>query len=61
MEKIHFRDLQMRKKGERNREEKGKKRKEEERRRQEKWPSDSPRRTAILGGAEGRFWLGQAH
>ena len=58
MEKIHFRDLQMRKKGERNREEK---RKEKERRRQEKWPSDSPRRRAILGGAEGRFWLGQAH
>ena len=33
----------------------------EERRRQEKWPSDCPRRPADLGGAEGRFWLGQGH
>ena len=59
-EKIHFRDLQMRKKEKEIEKKKGKKRKEEERRRQEKWPSDSPRRCAILGGAEGRFWLGQA-
>ncbi len=51
----------MRKKKKEKEKKKGKKRKEEERRRQEKWPSDSPRRCAILGGAEGRFWLGQAH
>ena len=60
-EKIHFRDLQMRKKGERNREEKRKEKEERGTKKAGKRPSYSPQRPAILGGAEGRFWLGQAH
>ena len=60
-EKIHFRDLKMRKKEERKGEEKRKEKEERGTKKAGKRPSDSPRRCAILGGAEGRFWLGQAH
>ena len=61
IEKIHFRDLQMRKKGERNREEKRKEKEERGTKKAGKRPSYSPQRPAILGGASGRFWLGQGH
>ena len=61
MEKIHFRDLQMRKTGERNREEKRKEKEERGTKKAGKKPSDCPQRSVILGGASERFWLGQAH
>ena len=61
MEKIHFRDLQMSKKEERKREEKRKEKEERGTKKAGKRPSDWLRRCAILGGASGRFWLGQAH
>ena len=51
-----FRILKKRKK----REEKRKEKEERGTKKAGKRPSDSPRRCAILGGAEGRFWLGQA-
>ena len=52
-----FRVVKRRKRREEREKEKGKKRKKEKGKR----PSYSPRRCAILGGASGRFWLGQAH
>jgi len=61
MEKIHFRDLQMSKKEERKREEKRKEKEERGTKKAGKKPSVGPRRPVILGGASGRFWLGQAH
>ena len=49
MEKIHFRDLQMRKKKKEKEKKKGKKRKEEERRRQERTEIPAVR----ISGTEG--------
>ncbi len=51
----------MKKKEERKREEKRKEKEIRGTKKAGKRPSYSPQRTAILGGAEGRFWLGQAH
>ena len=50
-------DLVKRKRREEKEKKKGKNRKEEE----GNWPSDCPQRPVILGGASGRFWLGQGH